>query len=70
MTVKFKIGDRVEKYTTTYKMATSNLNGIVSSPSLVLNTFSPRHLVPHNWSLRTKSPQAFGPHGQMVPKND
>ena len=53
MTVKFKIGDRVEKYTTTYKMATINLNGIVSSPSLVLNTFSP---------------QTFGP-PQLVPKN-
>ena len=70
MTVKFKIGDRVEKYTTTYKMATYNMNGILSTPSLVLNTFSPRifghpQLVPKN-----KKSKAFGPHGQMVPKND
>ena len=28
----------------------------------------PRHLVPHNWSPRTNSPDSFGPHGQMVPK--
>ena len=28
----------------------------------------PGHLVPHNWSPRTNSPDPFGPHGQMVPK--
>ena len=27
MTVKLQVGDRVEKYTTTYKMATFNMNG-------------------------------------------